>query len=46
MSLITGYDGILDTGIHAAALLLIAQNLAEPNRDRHPKTESKTYYLF
>ena len=28
MSLITGYDGILDTGIHAPALLLIGQNLA------------------
>ena len=36
MSLITGYDGILDTGIHAAALLLMGQNIATSAKQRRP----------
>ena len=36
MSLITGYDGILDTRIHAAALLLIGQNIATSAKQRMP----------
>ena len=46
MSLITGYDGILDTGIHAAALLLMGQNLAKSAKQRRPPFEADMLLVF